>query len=140
MEYFDLAREARQFLENITQNTRETSQFCMLEGNKYTVLLSKVGTRPFRISSDLGEAIPIPWTASGRLLMAHMTDEDIMSFIPQADFTLPDDISLDPAEFISAARKASDEGFCSIDSVADNFTHCFAAPVRDSEGVCIATL
>ncbi|MBB3240060.1 DNA-binding IclR family transcriptional regulator [Pseudomonas sp. Tn43] len=28
----------------------------------------------------------------------------------------------------------------SIDSVADTFTHCFAVPVKDPNGVAIATL
>ncbi|MDN5402397.1 MAG: IclR family transcriptional regulator, partial [Pseudomonas sp.] len=37
-------------------------------------------------------------------------------------------------------RQASLDGFFSFDSVADTFTHCFAAPVRDAQGISIATL
>ena len=137
---FDLAREALPNLEQISTETRETSQLCMLDGNKYTVVLMKEGIRQFRISSNVGEPIPIPWTASGRLLTAHLSDAEILSFIPGADFKLPDGSFLEPAIFIAESRKAQHEGFFSFDSVADNFTHCFAAPVYDEHNSCIATL
>jgi DNA-binding IclR family transcriptional regulator len=46
-----------------------------------------------------------------------------------------------PAQaFIAEVRSASAEGFFSFDSIADTFTHCFAAPVQDSQGTCVATL
>ena len=53
-------------LQEIVSQTRETAQMCLLNGRKYTVALMKEGERHFRISSDIGENAPIPWTASGR--------------------------------------------------------------------------
>ena len=47
---FDLTRECRAFLLRVAEETRETAQFCMLDGNKYTVVMMKEGIRPFRIS------------------------------------------------------------------------------------------
>ena len=83
---FDLTRECRAFLARVAEETRETAQFCMLDGNKYTVVMMKEGIRPFRISSDVGEPVPLPWTASGRLLVSHMSDAEILDFIPDAGF------------------------------------------------------
>ena len=40
----------------------------------------------------------------------------------------------------AAQRRAPLRHTEDIDSVADTFTHCFAAPVRDAQGVSIATL
>ena len=88
-EHFDLMRECDAVLARLAEETRETAQLCMLDGNKYTVALMKEGIRPFRISSNVGEALPIPWTASGRLLVSHMTDQQIRDFIPAEDFILP---------------------------------------------------
>lgn len=137
---FDLTREAQSYLDAVTGETRETSQLCMLSGDKYTVVLMKEGIRSFRISSDVGKPIPIPWTASGRLLIAHLSDAEIRSLIPAADFTLPDGSQLEPSAFIAGARAAQADGFFSFDSVADNFTHCFAASVYNERGICAATL
>ncbi|NVL29117.1 IclR family transcriptional regulator, partial [Pseudomonas syringae pv. actinidiae] len=107
---------------------------------KYTVALMKEGERHFRISSDIGENAPIPWTASGRLLLSHLTDQQIVDLIDPDDFILPDGERLPLETFLREIRTAGEEGFFSFDSVADTFTHCFAAPVKNDLGQCIATL
>lgn len=137
---FDLTRECEAYLDHLAELTRETSQLCMLDGNKYTVAMMREGIRPFRISSDVGEPIPLPWTASGRLLVSHMSDEEILSFIPGGDFILPNGSRLDSAVFLAEVHRAREDGFFSFDTLADNFTHCFAAPVYQDGPICAATV
>jgi DNA-binding IclR family transcriptional regulator len=137
---FDLTRECKAHLARLAETTRETAQLCMLDGRKYTVAMMKEGARPFRISSDIGEPIAIPWTASGRLLVSHMSDDEILAFVPPADFVLPDGSTLDSPTFLEQVHMARADGFFSFDSIADNFTHCFSAPVFQGGDVCVATL
>jgi DNA-binding IclR family transcriptional regulator len=139
-EQLDLTRECRAYLSRIAEETRETAQLCLLDGNKYTVAMMKEGVRPFRISSDVGTPIPLPWTASGRLLLSHMSDAEILAFVPDADFVLPNGSILPAETFLEEVDGARREGFFSFDSVADTFTHCFAAPVLEDGSVCVATL
>jgi DNA-binding IclR family transcriptional regulator len=140
LRHFDFTREAQACLNEIVAQTHETAQMCLLNGRKYTVALMQEGERHFRISSNIGEDAPIPWTASGRLLLTHLSDQEIVDLIDADDFILPDGQRLSLDTFIDEIRKAGDEGFFSFDSIADTFTHCFAAPVNNSQGVCIATL
>ena len=140
LHHFDLTKEAEDLLVHLAHTTGETSQLCMLEGHKYTVLLMKEGARPFRISSDVGETVPIPWTASGRLLLSHLSDQEILDFIAEEDFVLPNGKPLSKTTFLKQVRGAREEGFFSFDSIADSFTHCFAAPVFDEHAHCVATL
>ncbi|MDR5886503.1 IclR family transcriptional regulator [Vreelandella janggokensis] len=137
---FDITRHARPVLEWITDQTRETSQLCMLERDKYFVAMMNEGSRPFRISADVGERTPIPWTASGRLLLGHLTTKEILALIPPEDFICPNGGRIDPQEYADSVHKAWKEKFFSFDSIADNFTHCFAAPVLDAEGICQSTV
>ena len=137
---FDFMRECDKVLEDIATQTRETAQFCMLDGNKYTVVRMREGARPFRISSDVGRPVPIPWTASGRLLVAHMTDAEIIDFIPKEDFRLPNGQWLEPAAFIHEVRQAETAGEFSFNSIVDSFTHCFAVPIKDDAGRYAATI
>ena len=58
-----------------------TAQVCALRGRKYVVVDCRDGPGPFRITSDIGVEVPIPWTASGRLLVGHMSDAEIRDFI-----------------------------------------------------------
>ena len=138
-EHFDFTRECEAALERIAGETRETAQFCMLDGDKYTVVHMKEGIRPFRISSDIGQRVPIPWTASGRLLVAHLSDVEIRAYIPEGDFRLPDGSWLDTEAFIAEVRAAQEAGEFTFNSIVDSFTHCFAVPVRGADRA-IATL
>lgn len=139
-EQFDLMRECDRLLTRVTEETRETAQMCLLDGNKYVVAQMREGKRPFRISSSIGERVPLPWTASGRLLVAHMSDEEILAFIPKEDFRLPNGEWLDPAEFIAQVRNAAQAGHFTFNSAVETFTHCFAVPVYRSDETCVATL
>lgn len=137
---FDLMRESEDLLARLAQETRETAQMCLLEGNKYTVAMMREGVRAFRISSNIGELVPIPWTASGRLLVAHLSDAEIVDFIPADDFVLPSGKRLDPARFIAEVRQATIDGYFTFNSEVETFTHCFAVPVHQTDGQCVATL
>ncbi len=139
-EQFDLMRECDRLLVRLAEETRETAQMCLLEGHKYTVAMMREGSRPFRISSNIGEAVAIPWTASGRLLVSHLSDDEIIDFIPPDDFTLPNGRRLDPGHFIGEVRQAAHDGFFTFNSEVETFTHCFAVPVFQANGVPIATL
>jgi DNA-binding IclR family transcriptional regulator len=139
-EQFDLMRECETMLTRLAEETRETAQLCLVEGNKYTVAMMREGIRPFRISSNVGELVPLPWTASGRLLVSHLSDAAILDLIPPADFALPNGKQLDPAQFIAEVRRAAEEGYYTFNSIVENFTHCFAVPVYRAGGICVATL
>lgn len=136
----DLLQRAADVLDVIVEKTRETTQYCMLEGDKYTVALMREGSRPFRISSSVGELTPIPWTASGRLLLDHMSDDEIVAFIPPEDFRLPSGEMLNPGDFLAEVRQAKRDNYFTFDSIVDSFTHCFAVPVRRPDGVAVSTL
>ncbi|KUI99581.1 IclR family transcriptional regulator [Vibrio sp. MEBiC08052] len=137
---FSLASEAETYLEHLSTMTRETAQLCMLDGHKYTVAMMKEGDRPFRISANIGEKVAIPWTASGRLLLNHLSNEDILAFIDPDDFILPDGKRLPETQFLQECNQAKEDGFFSFNSISDTFTRCFAAPVFDENQVPVATL
>ncbi|MBL6945791.1 MAG: IclR family transcriptional regulator [Rhodospirillales bacterium] len=139
-EQFDLTREAGKHLKVLTERTGETSQLCMTDGAQYSVVMMNHGNRHFKISSDIGEIIPLPWTASARLLLSRRSAEEITALIPEEDFVLPNGKRLSVETLLEEIRKAAPEGFFSCDTPADSYTHCFAAPVLDENQECIATL
>ena len=139
-EQFDLTREAEKHLKALTRKTGETSQLCMIENDKYSVVMMKHGVRHFKISSDIGETIPLPWTASGRLLLSHLSAEEIRRMVPDDDFVLPDGRRMAMEDFFDEIRKAGPAGFYSCDTTVDSYTHCFAAAVANERRECIATL
>ena len=98
-------------LERLAAESGETVQLCGLRGNKYVVLDSRDSVGPFRISSQVGVEVPIPWTASGRLLLSHMDDDAVRAFIPAEDFRLPDGRVIAEAEFLGDIALAKQQGY-----------------------------
>ena len=133
-------RIASGFLDHLSEVTGQTAQLCVLDNRKYVVAQMKEGERHFRISSDVGEPVALPWTASGRVLVSHLDDRDILKLVPSDDFKLPDGKRLSERAFLREVAEARREGFFSCDGTAGRFTHCFAAAVYDEHSQCVATL
>ena len=135
-----LVRSGRDEVIRLAETTGETAQLCMLLGNKYTVAHMQPGSNLFRISSETGILVPIPWTASGRVLLGGMTEEQIRTLIPPEDFQLPDGRSVPFADFIRDVRQTHDQGYAITSNLADKFTYCLAAPILNEVGQPVATI
>ena len=135
-----LLRHVEECLERLAAETQATAQFCGLKGNKYVVIDSRDGGGLFRITTDVGVQAPIPWTASGRLLVDHMSPDEIAAFVPVEDFRLPDGSLLPVERFLADVACARAEGSCVTIGLANRFACCLAAPIRDAAGIARNTL
>lgn len=135
-----LVRRVEELLERLAAETQATAQFCGLKSNKYVVIDSRDGGGLFRITTDIGIEVPIPWTASGRLLIDHMSPDEIRAFVPPQDFRLPDGRLLPIDDFLADVAQARADGCCATIGLADRFACCLAAPLRDGAGVARNTL
>lgn len=135
-----LHRRAVDMLETLAADTGVTAQLCALRGRKYVVLDARSGSALFRITGDIGAEVPIPWTASGRLLLGHLTPGEILDFVPPEDFLLPGGRALPVETFLAEVETARRNGFSVMRNLVDSFATCLAAPVFDARGVATATL
>lgn len=135
-----LQRRAGEVLDRLAAEVDATAQLCALRGNKYVVLDSRSGRGLFRITTDVGVPVPLPWTASGRLLLGHMSPAEIRALIPPDDYRLPDGRMLESEQFLADVARARDDGHCVTLGLSDRFTCCLAAPIRDARERTVATL
>ena len=135
-----LAKRARMEVDRLAKETGETSEFCMLQNGRYTIMHMRPGNRPFRISSAVGLQIPIPWTASGRLLLAGCSRAEIEELIADEDLTLPDGRRIHIDEFIDAIATARNDGYCLTKGLVDAVTQCLAAPIYGADSNVEATI
>ena len=127
-------------MERLAADTGETVQVCGLRGNKYIVIDCRDSPGPFRITSYVGIEVPIPWTASGRLLLSHLSAHEIRSLIPAEDYRLPDGRIIAEEDFLADIARARHDGYSETFALADRFTWCIAAPIPDGAGVAARTL
>jgi DNA-binding IclR family transcriptional regulator len=136
-----LPREGQEEVRRLAALTGETCQFCMPIGNKYAVVAMQNSARLFRIGSDVGVLVPIPWTASGRLFVAHMTLDELTAFIPAEDFRMQGGQVIEPERFLVEAKDARERGVCVISGLVDDYATCIAAPIVVAPGgKCIASI
>ena len=124
----------------LSRETGETSELCMLQSGRYTIIHSSPGTRPFRISSATGLQIPLPWTASGRLLLAGLDRSRIEAMVTEDDLVLPDGRKIELDDFIDDIARARVTGYCVTSGLVDAYTKCLAAPVFSAPGKVEATM
>ncbi|MER9569150.1 IclR family transcriptional regulator [Mesorhizobium opportunistum] len=136
----DLMRRGRQEVDNLSRETGETSELCMLQSGRYTIVHASPGTRPFRISSATGLQIPLPWTASGRLLLAGLDRGAIEAMVSDDDLVLPDGRKLKLDDFVADIAKARVTGYCVTSGLVDAYTKCLAVPVFSAPGKVEATM
>lgn len=134
------ARRIRAAMDALAAQSGATVQLCAVRGDKYTVVDCRDGSGAFRITSEVGVEVPLPWTASGRLLLGPLSDEAILALVPPEDFRLPDGGMLPVQSFLDDIAVARLQGHAETTGLASSFTWCQAVPLRNALGRIDLTL
>ena len=136
----DLTRRGSAEVDALSTLTGESSELCMLNRNRQAIIHTHSGTRPMRISSEVGSQIPIPWTASGRLLLSHLTKSEIRELIEPEDLVLPDGRVIDADTFADECIAARGESLIVTRGLINSFAQCLATPIHGVTGEVVATI
>ena len=136
----DLIRRGSSEVEALSMLTGESSELCMLNRNRQAIIHTHPGTRPMRISSEVGSQIPIPWTASGRLLLSQLSPVEIRDLIQPDDLILPDHRIVDIEGFVEECIAARGKSIVTTRGLINSFSQCLAAPILGIDGEVQATI
>ena len=136
----DLTRRGSAEVDALSALTGESSELCMLNRNRQAIIHTHSGTRPMRISSEVGSQIPIPWTASGRLLLSHLSRAEIRDLIEPEDLVLPDGRVIDINDFAAECIAARGQSLVVTRGLINSFAQCLAAPIIGVNGQVQATI
>jgi len=139
--HMDMFAEARREMALLCQRTGETVQVCGRDGDMMVVLAMAMGTGHFRVTSDVGTRVPLNWTASGRLLLGHLPEEErIAVFASAAKPSETGRAETDPRKLSDLSRADFENNVAIQISNSEYSVACIAAPVRDMSGVCVLTM
>ena len=137
----DLLTEAKHAMMRLAQESGETVQVCFRDDAYMVVVAMAEGEGHFRISSDVGTRVPLNWTASGRLLLGHLSiNERVEAF---KIFSKPSPTGVAEIDALKLAQKAGEDfnDRLAIQLGASEFAvACIASPVCDKEKQCLATI
>jgi len=85
--------------------------------------------------------VPLNWTASGRLLVGHLPEEERIELFKRCARTSPTGrAEVDAGVLSAAAGKAFEERLSIQVAESDYAVACIASPVVDRDGQCVATI
>jgi len=79
-----LERLARPVLGRLVEQTQQTAQLGILQGNETVYLLKEQPRTPLTLVTDVGVRLPAHLTASGRAMLAHLPAAQVRALYPSA--------------------------------------------------------
>ncbi len=127
-----LLRQAKPILEQIVEESNETAYVAIYKEN-YIVYLDVVETNlTVRVVSRVGSRLPAYCTASGKVHMAHMTEEELETLLGAVKLVSHTPTTITSVEAINAEMaKVREQGYAFDDEELDLGVRCIAAPIRD---------
>jgi DNA-binding IclR family transcriptional regulator len=137
----DLLTVATHEMHALSHAVGETVQICGRDGSHMVVLAMAEGQGHFHVTSRVGTRVPLNWTASGRLLVGHLSDAERQTlFRASASASPTGRAETDPKALSEAVSRCYAEGLSIQAGESDYSVACIAAPIRTSDGVCLATV
>lgn len=126
--------------EALSRKSGENVQICVRDGDYMVVSFMVDGADQFYISSRPGSRTPLNWTASGRLLIGHLTPLERSEIFSRAAPSPTGRAITDPETLEKVCRESWEQGYSVQIAESDFAVACIAAPVVNPEGACMATV
>lgn len=127
-----LLRQAKPILERMVEQSNETS-YVVIYKDDHVVYLDVVETNlTVRVVSRVGSRLPAYCTASGKIHLAFMTDEELDELLPQIDYVQHTSTTISSPEAMrKELQQIREQGYAFDDEELDQSVRCLAAPIRD---------
>jgi IclR family KDG regulon transcriptional repressor len=140
----DLRKEAEPFLRDLAERTVETVHLVFLDRNEI-VYIDKVETDQnpsgLKMASRVGLRNPAHSSAVGKVLLSHLSEEELKSFINEKG--LPkrtDNTIVDPAQLKEHLKSVRAQGYAVDDEENEKGIRCVAAPIYNEVGRPVAAM
>lgn len=140
----DLRKEAEPFLRDLAGRTRETAHLVVLDQNEI-VYIDKIETNQnpsgLKMASRVGLRNPAHSCSVGKVLLAHLRDEDLQKFIKAKGLPKRTENTItDPIQFKDHLQLVRDQGYAIDDEENEKGIRCVAAPIYGDGGKPVAAI
>ncbi|SDB23180.1 IclR family transcriptional regulator [Bauldia litoralis] len=137
----DFLSRATHEMHELCREVGETVQICGRDGDRMVVLAMADGPGHFRVTSEIGTRVPLNWTASGRLLVGHLGEDERLNLFRQSAKMSPTErAETDPVLLAGLSRQALKDRLSIQISETDFLVSCVASPICNRLGECVATI
>ncbi|MEU0386676.1 IclR family transcriptional regulator domain-containing protein [Streptomyces chartreusis] len=138
---YTLPQIAEPHLEQLVAQVRESSSLCVLDGDDI-VYVARVPTRRIMTASiTVGTRFPAYVTSVGRVILAHLPDEDVEVRLARTELKpLTTRTIATPEALRTELRRVRRQGYAVVDQELEEGLRSVAAPVRDRDGDVVAAV
>ncbi len=135
----DMRREARPIMEWLRNESGETVNLIVREGDEVVYVDRVTPNRMMRVEQVIGGRAPLHVTAVGKLFLAEGGAEACLEYAERTSLPARTPYSItDPANLWRAVKNTLHQGYALDDQEAELGVGCIGVPIRDSSGHIIA--
>jgi IclR family transcriptional regulator, pca regulon regulatory protein len=138
---FSLPKIAERFLEEVTQETKESSSASVLDGHEI-VYVARVQTRRIMsVSLGIGSRLPAFCTSMGRVLLAHLPPETLEQYFTTVVFNRFTDRTIcQPESLRKELKNIARQGYALVDQELELGLRSLAVAVFSAGGRAVAAI
>ncbi|MFF7393507.1 IclR family transcriptional regulator C-terminal domain-containing protein [Streptomyces scabiei] len=138
---FTLPDLAEPHLERLVERVGESSSLCVLDGDDIVYVARVPTSRIMTATITVGTRFPAHVTSVGRVILAHLPDDEIDARLARADLVALTRRTLTSADRLRAElRRVRRQGYALVDQELEEGLRSVAAPVRDRDGEVVAAV
>lgn len=136
-----LTGEFYQVAEKIIDELNETVSLGIRAGNQLHYIGEKVSSHALRFNHSMGTSLPLHATASGKVLLADITLDELREIYPEDQLEKVTDKTIASfPDLLKELDKVRSQGYgYNMGETADG-VHCIAGAIKDSEGKAVASI
>jgi len=124
----DIIKKSMPYLENLRDFTKESVSLVVLDGTSIVYIAKADSYELLRSNVEIGKKFPAHQTASGKVLLAHLSSKKINQLYNIDNSS----VDLDVSELRQSLEKVKIEGFAFDDEECTPGIRCVAAPIVDA--------
>ncbi|QYX76211.1 IclR family transcriptional regulator domain-containing protein [Streptomyces akebiae] len=138
---FTLPDLAEPHLERLAAQVGESSSLCVLDGDDIVYVARVSASRIMTATITVGTRFPAHVTSVGRVILAHLPDEEIDARLARADLVPLTRRTLTSADQLRAElRRVRRQGYALVDQELEEGLRSVAVPVRDRDAEVVAAV
>lgn len=128
-------------MRQLNRETGETTQLCCLVDTRMVIIEQLIATHAFKYSAQIGASCPAYSCAPGKILIAHLPDDEQQELIGRLKFKAYTPTTITTAKaFRQEMKRIVDCGYAVDQSEGLEGIHCVAAPIRDRHGYPVGAI
>lgn len=138
---FGLTSVALPRLEALNAAIKEACSIGVLDEDMVVYVARSQGQRRMTMAMSLGSRLEATCTAVGRVLLAHLDDDELDRILAKAEFTPHTEHTVTDAETLRPLlAQVREQGWALVDQELEIGFRALSVPIRDSRGTVIAAI